>query len=338
MPLSLGRIEPQAGRAESPDSGLEPAADLLRELHASLVRDKRRAFVLASPLLLLVGAALMAATLYPRELGGLAFPAVIGLMAIGRVGYEWLTLRRADPVVLYRHERQSEALRREQQIDHDARVADVRPVATSILTAVIVLVTGVEFLLFGSLPPAVVVARAALVKPAVHAGQWWRLLTATYLHGNLMHIAANASVLFSLGRIVETYSGRWRVPLVYLTGALCGSLASVAASSRTSVGASGGVVALAAYLVVMAGESPAGTPLWIRKRMLSILVPTAVMGAAAFMFVDNAAHLGGALGGVLIGLLVRRRNDRQRAMDAAGTVAMAIVIVGAMFTILHLVQ
>jgi len=82
---------------------------------------------------------------------------------------------------------------------------------------------------------------------------------------------------------------------------------------------------------------PNGTPAWLRKQMVSILASTAVLGIAAFMFIDNAAHLGGALSGAALGYAVCRWGaHRQREFDAAGLAATVVLAAGAVFTVTRL--
>ena len=340
MPTSLGRIDPVAGRERPFADAGPPSAHLLRELHMSLMRQRRRTFLLASPLGLLAAIGLVAAAMNPQEIGGLAPPAVIGLVAVAQVGQEWLKLRRADPVALYLREKRDAEISRVRRIAHELRLGAVRPYATLGVLTCVVAVTAVEFLWPGSMPFSEVLSRAALVKPAVRAGEWWRLLSATYLHGNLLHIVANASALKVLGQILETYEGRLRVPIAYLAGAILGSIVSTLVSSQTSIGASGGVMGIAAYVLVAAGRSgPDGTPAWLRRRMLSILGWTAAMGAAAFLFIDNGAHVGGAIGGALAALAVRKAGRRRRLLvDAIGLATAAILVAGAGFTVRRLLR
>src|SRR5262249_23492069 len=109
MTLSLGRIEP----GQDPDVGWReadvPSRQLLRELHDDLVRRKRLGFLKAAPLLILAAFAVAAAIADFRAFGGLLMFAVVTSLAVGQIGYEWLTLRRADPLALYeRAQREAE--------------------------------------------------------------------------------------------------------------------------------------------------------------------------------------------------------------------------------------
>jgi membrane associated rhomboid family serine protease len=322
-------------RAPEPDPPLSPA--LIRELHADLIRQKRRTLFVSSPLLLLAGYVWLAAAGDPAHLGGLVFWAIIAFAAIGRVAYEWVKLRRADPMAHYQQEQANAAARRVELIEHAEREAATRPIVTMALTALIVLVTVVQF---SSGPLINSIPAAALVKPAVRAGQWWRLLTASYMHGNLLHLVCNAGALMTLGRLVETYDRRMRVPLIYLASAIGGNVLSTLTSTRSAVGASGGVLGLAGYLLIVAGRQPGGAPAWIRQRMWAIIGPTALMGLAAYFFIDNAAHAGGTLTGAALGRFAiqtpRVSDARLKALDALGWVAAAVLLAGALFTVKRL--
>src|SRR5262245_395674 len=105
MPTSLGRIEPVArSQGSRLAEGDPPSPDVLRDLHRTYVRGRRRTFLMAAPFGVLAGLVLISAAPYPEVFGALVFPAVVSLAAVGRIGYEWLTLRRADPVTLYLRE------------------------------------------------------------------------------------------------------------------------------------------------------------------------------------------------------------------------------------------
>jgi membrane associated rhomboid family serine protease len=330
----LGRIDPTV-REEAPAS-----PEVIRALHRDLVRQKRRTFLIASPLLLLAGFSVFAGLAEPpgafgQRLNLVIFGIVIG-SAVAHVGWEWITLRRADPLALNERERADAERHRASQLDHGLRSAAVRPVLTLGLLSTIVVVTGIQFV---TTPLPTAVAIAGLVKPVTRGGEWWRLLSATYLHGNLWHLGANAAALLALGRLIETYDRPLRVSVIYLAAALGGGLLSTLVSDTPSIGASGGILGLAGYLIVVAGRQPGATPPWIRKEMLSVLGWTAVMGIVAYVFIDNVAHLGGAVTGAVIGAVAVSYDRRvsRPANERAGVIAAAILLGGALFTITRLI-
>ena len=74
---------------------------------------------------------------------------------------------------------------------------------------------------------------------AIASGQWWRLFTPAFLHGNLVHLAVNNWSLHNLGPILETFSGRPRFAIVYAVSAVGGCVASYYGTPQLSLGASG---------------------------------------------------------------------------------------------------
>ena len=145
----------------------------------------------------------------------------------------------------------------------------------------------------------------ALRRDGVAAGEWWRLLTAPMLHGHVLHFWMNFAALESLGRTMETRAPRAWVPLVFLLSALAGGAASLALPPDVaSVGASGGLLGMFGFLAVMAYRRKRHLPEGFLKALLINIALIAVVGIAAYRFIDNAAHGGGLLAGLLIGLLV----------------------------------
>src|SRR5262249_48465706 len=144
---SLGRIDPAThhpdGTPIDPDAPASP--QLLRELHAELVRGKRRALAGSVPFLLLAVAALVVGGTFPTVVGTRVWVGVIGVGAFAQEAFEWFTLRKADPLTLPQREAQEDAERKAFERDFQARAQALRPVATLALFALISIVTVVEF-------------------------------------------------------------------------------------------------------------------------------------------------------------------------------------------------
>ncbi|MBI3715890.1 MAG: rhomboid family intramembrane serine protease [Betaproteobacteria bacterium] len=155
------------------------------------------------------------------------------------------------------------------------------------------------------LPYRADVAAAALVKSLVPA-EPWRLLTAAMLHNGVLHIYMNVMAMFSLGVILERSVHRFLVVPVWLGGALAGSLLSWAWVPGTSLGASGGIVSVFGFLLVMGWRRRALLPPDFLHGLLQSLVAIALLGILAWGIIDNAAHLGGLLFGVAAGIWVFR--------------------------------
>src|SRR5262245_33504353 len=98
-------------------------------------------------------------------------------------------------------------------------------------------------------------ALGSLTLEAVRGGQWWRLISAAFLHGNLLHLALNMFWLADLGRICEPLLSRWKFLAVYTASAIGGSLGSLAYryvshQDFPSLGASGAICGLLGLLLV----------------------------------------------------------------------------------------
>ena len=144
------------------------------------------------------------------------------------------------------------------------------------------------------------------------SGQWWRLLTCVFIHGSLLHIAFNMWCLWDLGRLAESVYGHWTFAAAYLICGLAASLASVmwhAPISVPSVGASGAIFGIAGALIASFYLGEFSLPRAAVSGMLRSVV--AVVGYNLFFgavvgSIDNAAHVGGLLMGLLLGALIAK--------------------------------
>jgi membrane associated rhomboid family serine protease len=145
---------------------------------------------------------------------------------------------------------------------------------------------------------------AGLMKDAAHQGEWWRVYTAPFLHGNPLHFLMNAAALLYLGKRMEVFA-RWpHVPLVFLLSAAVGNEASLRLLDKPSVGASGGLLGWLGFLLVFESLHSRLVPRSARRRLLAGVFLTAVIGLIGYRFIDNAAHAGGLLAGMLYAVIV----------------------------------
>lgn len=135
-------------------------------------------------------------------------------------------------------------------------------------------------------------------------GQWWRLITAGFLHGGVMHIFMNGMSLYHVGRHFEDYLGSWRLIIVYLLSTVTGfGLSLFMSPYSTSVGASAGLAGMIGAL--LASSSEPGSPTALGRRIYSywtggILLMGFLGNLSGMMRIDNAAHIGGFVGGFLL--------------------------------------
>jgi rhomboid protease GluP len=180
----------------------------------------------------------------------------------------------------------------------------------------------------------------------IAAGQWYRLLSAALLHVNPLHLLLNGVCLFIAGRVLETLIGRNWLIVVFAIGALGGSVASLLLNppNVVSVGASGAIMALFAAIYVLSFHYDAGpVRSQLQMRALNILIPSLLpLGASIGSgHIDIGAHMGGAITGTCLGLLLLRIWPRAELLPRwrAGATAVAAVATLAftltLFPIIH---
>jgi membrane associated rhomboid family serine protease len=180
------------------------------------------------------------------------------------------------------------------------------------------------------------IAAAALVKPAVRNGEYWRLLTGPMLHGTWWHLLGNMAALIVLAAIVRALAAAGSVAVVLLLAVLGGSLASLwVAPAGTSVGLSGGIMGLLGFALAVVSRRRHHLPRELLPALLKAALCTAGVGAIAHQFIDNAAHAGGFATGLLLGVLLVRHGDDAalmgpRPMRLAGRLAGLVLLAAAL--------
>jgi len=141
-------------------------------------------------------------------------------------------------------------------------------------------------------------------------GEWWRLVTSMFLHGNLLHLAFNMFALWQVGQLVERIFGSARFVALYMAAGICGSLASVLWNPfASSVGASGAIFGIIGGLLAFIQRKDSGVPPTVVADLRGSILPFLLFNlTAGFLYphTDNAAHIGGLVGGWVAGHLLAR--------------------------------
>jgi membrane associated rhomboid family serine protease len=158
-----------------------------------------------------------------------------------------------------------------------------------------------------------VYTNGALFGPAVADGDWWRIVTAGFLHASILHLAFNMYFLYFLGQLLEPAIGRVRFGLIYLVSLVGGSLGALVISpDAVTVGASGAVFGLmgAGILAMRArGIDPMQSGLGVTLLLnlgISFVIPNISIGG----------HIGGLIAGGLVGYFMFEIADRRRLAEA----------------------
>jgi membrane associated rhomboid family serine protease len=149
----------------------------------------------------------------------------------------------------------------------------------------------------------------AVSRPAVADGEFYRLLTAGFLHAGLLHLMFNAFALYVLGTMLEPAIGHVRFAIIYFVSLLAGSFGALLLEPRgLTVGASGAIFGLMGAAVVIMrnrGINPmeSGIGLWLG---INLLFTFAIPG------ISIGGHLGGLIGGALAAFVMFDLGDRAR--------------------------
>ncbi|HET9791393.1 MAG TPA: rhomboid family intramembrane serine protease [Candidatus Angelobacter sp.] len=142
--------------------------------------------------------------------------------------------------------------------------------------------------------------------PFTLGGEYWRLITATFLHAGIIHIGMNMWCLYYLGPICERVFGRLQTIGIYLLTGIGGWLLSLAHTpDGLSVGASGAIFGIAGAIVAGAKFGELSLRQGEKKALISSVVSFLIISFAYGGFssgVDNMAHIGGFVSGLLLGL------------------------------------
>jgi membrane associated rhomboid family serine protease len=158
-------------------------------------------------------------------------------------------------------------------------------------------------------------------------GEWWRLFTATMLHGSPAHLIGNLITFLTVGLLLEPMIGIGWFSAIYFTGGFAGAIASMMlnAPDALSVGASGAIMATLAALFTLSFHAGAPRPRLMRRvaagSLFPALMPVVERGGAV---TDVNAHLGGCLAGACIAFLMLIIWSDEEAAPPARTFAAII--------------
>lgn len=171
------------------------------------------------------------------------------------------------------------------------------PIVTYLLIAINVIIYFAS-ILAGSYNE--ILSKFAISAPLIRGGQYYRLLTGCFLHGNIFHLAFNCYALYVIGTQMESYLGKAKYLIVYLFSGISGALFSMIFGSPNalSIGASGAIFGLMGSMVYFGFHYRVFLGNVIKSQIIPLIVLNLVIGFLS-NGIDNAAHVGGLVGGML---------------------------------------
>lgn len=170
---------------------------------------------------------------------------------------------------------------------------------------------------------------------AIAAGEWWRLLTPVLVHGSILHIGLNMYILYIYGPNVEQVFGTARFVAIFLiTGFLASAFSFALPPLTRSVGASGAIFGIVGVLAVYLYKRRRSTFMAQYLRGMGLFIGINIVFGFLVPGIDNMAHLGGLVGGVLLGLGFDRGEATEarsplglQILTAAAVIALGLVLV-----------
>ncbi len=181
-----------------------------------------------------------------------------------------------------------------------------------------------------SLDGVTLIAFGAKYPAAILAGEYWRLVTAGFLHGGLIHIAMNSWAMFNLGAQVDEIYGTSRMLVIYFVSSTFGFALSTLFSAALSIGASAGICGLIGAMIAlgMRHHNPIGDA--VRGAYLRWAGMILIIGFLPMFHIDNAAHIGGLASGFGIAYVAgepgRMGSPTERLWRVAGLLSILITV------------
>lgn len=138
-----------------------------------------------------------------------------------------------------------------------------------------------------------------LYGPLVRLGEYYRLFTGMFLHADIFHLFFNCYAIYVIGPQIESYLGKWKYIIIYIFSGLLGSLLSITMSNNPSIGASGAIFGLMGSLLYFGYHYRLYLGTVLKSQIIPLIVINLFYGFIV-SGIDNAAHIGGLIGGILM--------------------------------------
>lgn len=208
-----------------------------------------------------------------------------------------------------------------------------KPIVTYTLLGII----SVLFLLQFFMDQTELLYSLCLQRDLVKMNEVYRLISGTFLHIDIVHFLSNAYALYVIGKASESYFGKGKFILIYFFSAITGSLLSIAMSNAVSIGASGAIFGLLGSLLYFGYYYRVYFGNVLLKQIGPVIILNLMIG---FMVpgIDNFAHIGGLIGGILISKAVGINSRNNKSDKINGIILTAIYVAFLIFLVFFMEQ
>lgn len=218
----------------------------------------------------------------------------------------------------------------EKNEEESKKAEDIFKVKKPVVTYALIIINIVIFLLMyiignGSEDSLTLLMFGANYPALVRGGEYFRLITSAFLHIGFLHLVFNNYALYVIGSQLESFLGKFKFIVVYLVSALCGSLMSMLFTDGISAGASGAIFGLLGSILYFGYNYR----VYLGSVLKSQIIPLIVLNLAIGFLtpgIDNAAHIGGLLGGLGITMALGLKYKTTRFEKNNGWIIMLIYV------------
>lgn len=208
--------------------------------------------------------------------------------------------------------------------------AKKKPVVTYTIIAInIVLFVLMYIFGKGSTDAQTLVNFGANYAPLIKAGEYYRLITSAFLHIGLMHLLVNSYALYVIGPQVESFFGKTKYIIIYVLSAAFGNLLSMLFTDAISAGASGAIFGLLGSTLYFGYHYRVYLEGVLKSQIIPLIVINLALGFI-LSGINNAAHIGGLIGGVLVSMAVGvkyKSTDSQKTHGVIMTIILAAFLI-----------
>lgn len=198
-----------------------------------------------------------------------------------------------------------------------------KPIITYAIIAICVIVF---ILMGGSTDGKTLLSFGANLGLLVKRGEIYRLLTCAFVHIGIIHLVVNMYSLYVVGSQVENFYGKIKYLVIYLISAVCGSILSIGFNDNViSAGASGAIFGLLGAILYFGVKYRTYLGQTIKSQVIPIILINLIIGFTT-PGIDNAAHIGGLLGGVLSAMALGINEEQDKSSKLNGIILLLIYI------------
>ena len=179
------------------------------------------------------------------------------------------------------------------------------PIITYLLILINVIVFAITYIYGSGIEPNVLVKFGGLISTSNYSFNLSRIFTSMFLHVSIVHLILNMYSLYVLGSQLESFYGKFKFLIIYLVSGIAGNLLTLPLlqSNVVSVGASGAIFGLMGSLLYFGYHYRVYLGTVIKSQIIPLIVLNLLIGFLVTS-INNFAHIGGLVGGILISMVV----------------------------------